>query len=81
MRSLVHGKTLAVVLAFAGPLLLLALADSTSQAGVQECNTRCQTLQTNCTLKCDGDRDCIEKCKQAARDCVHGCSHDAGTDG
>jgi hypothetical protein len=43
-------------------------------AGVQRCNTRCQTVQTNCAVKCDGDVACIEKCKGWAAKCVRRCS-------
>ncbi|MBI5534180.1 MAG: hypothetical protein HY898_15765 [Deltaproteobacteria bacterium] len=81
MRGPQCTKLVLIVVALAAPLSVLTLLDSTSHAGVQQCNTRCQTSQTNCTLRCDGDQACIEKCKQTARDCVQTCSQDGGTRG
>jgi len=56
-----------------------ALVSVSAQAGnaeplsVQGCNTRCQTAQTDCALRCDGDIPCIQNCQKTADSCVDKC--------
>lgn len=42
-------------------------------ASVQSCNTDCQSEQTDCVLRCDGQLACTEKCQVAADQCVGRC--------
>lgn len=48
--------------------------ESGGQLGVQGCNTRCQTVQTDCALRCDGDIPCIQNCQKVADTCVEKCT-------
>lgn len=46
----------------------------------QECNTDCQSQQTDCILNCDGAVQCERGCLDAGQACVARCHHapDAG---
>jgi hypothetical protein len=46
---------------------------ASANASVQSCNTRCQTAQTDCNLRCDGNIPCIGQCQQAADSCADSC--------
>jgi len=50
-----------------------ALAARSEPASVQGCNTRCQSEQTDCALRCDGDIPCIQGCQRIADACVEKC--------
>jgi len=52
--------------------VLVSLTASAS-ASVQSCNTRCQTAQTDCNLRCDGNIPCIRECQVAADSCADAC--------
>ncbi len=56
-------------------LLIAALTclGATANASVQSCNTRCQTAQTDCNLRCDGNIPCINQCQNAADSCADSC--------
>lgn len=56
-------------------LLIAALATLTASANasVQSCNTRCQTAQTDCNLRCDGNIPCINQCQASADSCAEAC--------
>jgi hypothetical protein len=41
--------------------------------GVQECDTRCQSVETDCDLACDQVVACVEECKKASEACVLKC--------
>ena len=41
--------------------------------GVQECDTRCQTKETDCDLACDQVVACVEECKKASEACAQKC--------
>jgi len=41
--------------------------------GVQECDTRCQTAETDCDLACDQVVACVEECKKASEACTLKC--------
>lgn len=41
---------------------------------VQGCNTRCQEVQTDCVLQCDGEVPCVQHCQMAANSCTERCS-------
>jgi hypothetical protein len=49
----------------------------------QECNTQCQTRQTDCIEACDGHVPCERRCVEACQACVQRCLHppDAGAGG
>jgi hypothetical protein len=51
----------------------LALLCATANASVQSCNTRCQTAQTDCNLRCDGNIPCISQCQTSADTCADVC--------
>jgi hypothetical protein len=51
---------------------LMALC-ATANASVQSCNTHCQTAQTDCDLRCDGNIPCINQCQVAADSCAEAC--------
>jgi hypothetical protein len=53
-------------------LALMTLA-ATANASVQSCNTRCQTAQTDCNLRCDGNIPCILQCQASADSCADAC--------
>ena len=40
---------------------------------VNACNTRCQTVQTDCNLRCDGNIPCINQCQVSADTCADSC--------
>jgi hypothetical protein len=70
----------AVLLSVRAFLIVTALLSVTgASAGaeislsVQGCNTRCQSVQTDCVLRCDGDIPCIQQCQKAADSCVDQC--------
>ena len=44
----------------------------------QQCNTECQSRQTDCILACDGDVSCGRHCTEAGTACVRRCRGDAG---
>lgn len=52
--------------------VLVTLAAS-ANASVQSCNTRCQTAQTDCNLRCDGHIPCIQQCQASADSCAEAC--------
>jgi hypothetical protein len=56
-------------------LLIAALVSlcATASASVQTCNTRCQTAQTDCNLRCDGNIPCINQCQVSADGCADAC--------
>jgi hypothetical protein len=56
-------------------LLIAALVSLCASAGasVQTCNTRCQTAQTDCNLRCDGNIPCINQCQVSADGCADAC--------
>jgi hypothetical protein len=64
------------VLESARTLLALALMTlcASASASVQTCNTRCQTAQTDCNLRCDGNIPCINQCQATADSCADACS-------
>ena len=41
--------------------------------GVQECDTRCQTAETDCDLACDQVVACVEECKKVSEACTQKC--------
>jgi len=51
----------------------LVLLGASANASVQTCNTRCQTAQTDCNLRCDGDIPCINQCQTGADKCADAC--------
>jgi len=51
---------------------LISLGAS-ANASVQSCNTRCQTAQTDCNLRCDGNIPCINQCQLSADSCADAC--------
>jgi hypothetical protein len=51
----------------------LVLLGASANASVQSCNTRCQTAQTDCNLRCDGDIPCINQCQATADTCAESC--------
>jgi len=52
---------------------MLVLIGATANASVQSCNTRCQTVQTDCNLRCDGNIPCINQCQVSADTCADAC--------
>ncbi|RYZ07927.1 MAG: hypothetical protein EOO73_09505 [Myxococcales bacterium] len=56
-------------------LLIAALVTlcASANASVQSCNTRCQTAQTDCNLRCDGSIPCINQCQVSADSCAESC--------
>jgi hypothetical protein len=52
---------------------VLVLMCATANASVQSCNTRCQTAQTDCNLRCDGSIPCISQCQGSADTCADAC--------
>jgi hypothetical protein len=62
-----------VALCFVGLTSLPAFAGSGEPLSVQSCNTRCQSMQTDCAIKCDGDIPCIQGCQKSADSCVEKC--------
>jgi hypothetical protein len=54
-------------------IAILATLAATANASVQSCNTRCQTAQTDCNLRCDGHIPCIEQCQVTADGCADSC--------
>jgi len=52
---------------------VLVLMCATANASVQSCNTRCQTVQTDCNLRCDGNIPCISQCQLSADSCADSC--------
>ena len=44
-----------------------------SPLGVQECDTRCQTKETDCDLACDQVATCVDECKNASAACAQRC--------
>jgi hypothetical protein len=51
----------------------LVTLGATANASVQTCNTRCQTAQTDCNLRCDGNIPCINQCQLTADSCADAC--------
>ncbi|MES1187066.1 MAG: hypothetical protein ABUL60_24840 [Myxococcales bacterium] len=51
----------------------LVFLGATANASVQSCNTRCQTAQTDCNLRCDGSIPCINQCQVSADTCADAC--------
>ncbi|HMA95764.1 MAG TPA: hypothetical protein VKP30_23905 [Polyangiaceae bacterium] len=43
------------------------------QLSQQSCNTQCQSVQTDCALRCDQEPDCIGRCRAKAEDCTKRC--------
>ena len=68
-------RTLLMTIAIA---CVAALAALTARAGVQQCNTACQSRMTDCLLACDGRLSCELACKNQGAACVNACSSDAG---
>ena len=62
-----------LLLIFGALVSLPALAARSEPASVQGCNTRCQSEQTDCALRCDGDIPCIQGCQKIADSCVEKC--------
>jgi len=54
-------------------LAVLVTLGATANASVQSCNTRCQTAQTDCNLRCDGNIPCIQQCQVSADSCADAC--------
>jgi hypothetical protein len=54
-------------------MAVLVTLCATANASVQSCNTRCQTAQTDCNLRCDGNIPCIQQCQVAADGCADAC--------
>jgi hypothetical protein len=50
-----------------------ALLGASANASVQSCNTRCQSAQTDCALRCDGKISCIQECQAIADACAEAC--------
>ncbi|HET9953401.1 MAG TPA: hypothetical protein VFQ61_02795 [Polyangiaceae bacterium] len=48
--------------------------DPALPTGAQRCNTRCQSEQTDCAVRCDGEVSCIQGCQKVADSCVEKCS-------
>jgi hypothetical protein len=67
-RELVWTLPIVVLLSVAG-----ASAEAEVSLSVQGCNTRCQSVQTDCVLRCDGDIPCIQECQKVADSCVDQC--------
>lgn len=65
-------RLVSIAAAFVVPALGLLFA-SGSDAGVQDCDTDCQEVMTDCILDCDGDEPCIAGCKQSTVRCVKVC--------
>jgi hypothetical protein len=77
------GRSLAALVLLpvrAFPLLVVLLSVSGANAegaltlSVQGCNTRCQSEQTDCVLRCDGEIPCIQQCQKVAEGCVDTCT-------
>jgi hypothetical protein len=51
----------------------LVFVGASANASVQSCNTRCQTAQTDCNLRCDGNIPCINQCQASADNCADSC--------
>jgi hypothetical protein len=51
----------------------LVTLSASANASVQSCNTRCQTAQTDCNLRCDGSIPCISQCQVSADTCADAC--------
>ncbi|HEY6077734.1 MAG TPA: hypothetical protein VIW29_02975 [Polyangiaceae bacterium] len=49
------------------------LLGASANASVQSCNSRCQTAQTDCALRCDGNIPCINQCQASADNCADAC--------
>ena len=60
------------------PVLLAGLPAATQAQplGVQACDTRCQSAETDCDLACDQVAECVEQCRKVSDACVQKC-HDA----
>src|SRR5512145_3205871 len=43
------------------------------QLSQQSCNTQCQSLQTDCALRCDQEPACIGRCRAEAEECTKRC--------
>ncbi len=54
-------------------IAFLILIGASANASVQSCNTRCQTAQTDCNLRCDGNIPCINQCQAMADSCADSC--------
>lgn len=54
-------------------ILALVTLGASANASVQSCNTRCQTAQTDCNLRCDGNIPCIHQCQASADSCADAC--------
>jgi hypothetical protein len=54
-------------------MAVLVTLCATANASVQSCNTRCQTAQTDCNLRCDGHIPCIQQCQVTADGCAEAC--------
>ncbi len=48
-------------------------SDGARPLGVQECDTRCQTKETDCDLACDQVAACVDECKKASEVCAQKC--------
>ena len=68
-----HTRGILAALAFVGLVSLPVFAGSVEPLSVQSCNTRCQSVQTDCVIKCDGDIPCIQGCQKSADSCVEKC--------
>jgi hypothetical protein len=80
MHSLRIATTLVAALGLGYPVVASASGAraplfelSREPLSVQSCNTRCQSEQTDCALRCDGDVSCIRGCQKAADGCVAKC--------
>jgi hypothetical protein len=62
-----------VLLLVTGLVTVPALGEASTPLSVQTCNTRCQTVQTDCVLRCDGEIPCIQECQKVADACVDRC--------
>jgi len=54
-------------------IVALVTLCASANASVQSCNTRCQTAQTDCSLRCDGNIPCINQCQVSADSCAEAC--------
>lgn len=61
------------LLLLAPPLFGRVPLISAEPLGVQECDTRCQTHETDCDLACDQVAACVEECKKASEICAQKC--------
>lgn len=61
------------LLLLAPPLFGQVTSFSALPLGVQECDTRCQTTETDCDLACDQVAPCVEECKKASDVCAQKC--------